>query len=219
MAYKADVGFYDRDAVRHYEIYMQLCQHGELIETEEVKYLKWSVDEELELWTRVENGEPEVLYHTCYTGGARMKVALLKKTPRLKTTLSDGAFYCRGGASAGEGWVAGRNPFIFDTPHYHRYDGLSLPHVGFIQLTAFAFRMTGYENEEEFDEAYPPDHKGYCWDYKHFIPALMLSPRSEEDGDELQAASAEISGWDWTTAGPGLTLSAARLMSSARRTG
>lgn len=193
MAYKADVGFYDRDAVRHYEIFEQLCRHGELVEAGGMSYLKWSVGEKVELWTRVKEGEPELLYFASFAGESRMKVALIEKMPRQKTTLSDGTFFCRGCASAGAGWVAGRNPFIFDTTHYHSYDKLSLPRLSTVQLTGFAFRMTGYQDEDEFDEAYPGDENGYCWDYKHFIPALMLGPRGE-DG-ELQSASAEVSGW------------------------
>jgi hypothetical protein len=198
MAYKSDVGFYDRNAVRQYEIFKQLCQHGEVVETGSVSYLKWSVGEGLELWTRVKDGEPEMLFNAYYAGEARMRVALIEKTPRHATTLSDGAFLCRGGGCAGAGWVAGRNPFVFDTPHYHRYDGLSLPRVSTVQLTGFAFRMTGFENEDEYEEAYPADAKGYCWDYKHFIPALMFSPRGE--ASELQPAGAEVAGWVSDTA-------------------
>jgi hypothetical protein len=94
--------------------------------------------------------------------------------------------------------VAGRNPFVFDTPNYHSYDGLSLPRVNAVQLTAFAFEMTGYETEEEFDEAYPPDGEGFCWGYQHFVPACMITPRGE--GGELQPASAEVSGFVRDTA-------------------
>jgi hypothetical protein len=198
MAYKADVGFYDRDAVRHYEIFEQLCNHGEVVETDGGSYLKWSVGERLELWTRLKDGEPEMLFYAYYAGESRMRVALIEKMPRRKTTLSDGAFFCRGGGCAGADWVAGRNPFVFDTPHYHSYDGLNLPRVGTVQLTGFAYSMAGFENEDEYEEAYPADDQGYCWDYKHFIPALMLGPRGE--GGEVQSASAEVSGWVSDTA-------------------
>src|SRR5215211_2283980 len=179
MAYKADVGFYDRNAVHHLEVFEQLCRHGELVEAGGASYLRWAVGQSVELWTRVKDGQPEMLYYPYYAGEARMKVALLEKMPRRKTELSEGAFYCRGGASAGAGWVAGRNPFFFDTIHYHSYDCLSLPRLSTVQLTGFAFRMTGFEDEDAYEDAYPADDKGYCWDYKHFIPALMVDPRDE----------------------------------------
>lgn len=198
MLYEADVGFYERDAVRHYETYKQLCKNGEVVETDGATYLKWSVGERLELWTRLEGGEPEMIFYAYYAGEARMKVALIEKAPRPRKSLSEGAFLCRGRGAAGRDWVAGRNPFIFDTPHYHSYDGLSLPRVGMIQLTGFASSMTGFEDEDEYDKAYPADAQGFCWDYKHFIPALMLGPRGE--GGQLQSASAEVSGWVLNTA-------------------
>ncbi len=198
MVYKADVGLYDGDAVRFYEIYRQLCRHGEIVEAGSMNYLKWCVGERLELWTRVKDGEPDMFFYAYYAGESRMRVALLEKMPRRKTTLSDGAFFCRGGGCAGADWVAGRNPFVFDTPHYHRYDGLSLPRVELVQLTGFAYLMTGFEGEEQYDEAYPEDANGYCWDYKHFIPACLFDP--DREGGELASASAEVSGWVVDTA-------------------
>jgi hypothetical protein len=118
---------------------------------------------------------------------------VLEKTPRRQVIRADGAFLCRGRGCAGANWVAGRNPFVFDSPYYYRYEGLSLPRVNTVQLTAFAFDVAGYENEDEYDEAYPADEHGYCWDYKHFVPVCMTTPRGE--GGELQDAGAEVSGY------------------------
>ena len=53
--------------------------------------------------------------------------------------------------------------------------------------------MQGFADEDEYDEAYPADEDGYCWDYKHFIPAYMLNPRGEDN--ELQPASTQVSGF------------------------
>jgi hypothetical protein len=193
MIYAGSVGFYDRGFFDHYQTFLRLCEEGELVEAGGFKYLRWSVGEQVELWTRVNDGKAEPIFQSYYAGDALMTVALIEKMPRQDLTLSDGAFLCRGGACAGAGWVAGRNPFIFDTPDFHRYDGLSLPRVSAIHLTGCAFRVTGFESEEEYDEAYPEDEKGYFWDYRHFIPALMFNPRGE--GGELQSARAEVSGF------------------------
>ncbi|HEX7313636.1 MAG TPA: hypothetical protein VF297_06930 [Pyrinomonadaceae bacterium] len=198
MIFESDIGFVDRSAVALLNLVRQVCEHGEVIETAAMKYVKWSVGEGLELWLRFKDGEPELLPYPGFAGGSRMKVALLEKTPRQEPLRGDGAFYCRGRACAGANWVAGRNPFVFDTHNYHAHDGLSLPRVCTIQLTAFAFNMTGYPTEEDFEEAYPGDEQGFCWDYKHFIPLCMTAPRHE--GGELQEASAEVSGYVTDTA-------------------
>jgi hypothetical protein len=122
-----------------------------------------------------------------------MTVALLEKTARASRVFSEGAFFCRGGAFEGEGWIAGRFPFVFDAPFFHVYDGLSLPRLCAVQLTGFASCVKGFEYEEEFDEEFPADEEGYCWDYKHFIPECFLKPRGE--GGELQSAHAQVSGY------------------------
>jgi hypothetical protein len=193
MFYAGSVGFYDRGFHEHYKTFLRLCEEGELIEAGGFKYLKWSIGEQVELWTRVKDGKAEPYFQSYYAGDARMRVALIEKMPRQDLTLSDGAFFCRGKGCAGADWVAGRNPIIFDTPDFHRYDGLTLPRVSDVHLTGLAFRVNGFEDEEAYDEAYPPDEEGYGWDYRHFVPMLMLKPRGEDN--ELQAAYAEVSGY------------------------
>lgn len=193
MIYAAHVGFYDSGFRDHYRTYQRLCEKGELIEAGDFKYLMWSVGGQVELWTRVNDGKAEPIFQPYFAGKARMKVALLEKMTRREQSLSDGAFLCRGGGFAGGGWVAGRNPFIFDTPDFHRYDGLTLPRVCDVHVAGLAFNLHAFEDEDGYDEAYPATEKGYCWDYRHFIPMLMGEPR-KEDG-ELQSAHAEVSGY------------------------
>ncbi len=193
MIYAGNVGFYDRGFADHYKTFLRLCEVGELIEAGGFKYLRWEVGEHVELWTRVKEGKAEPIFQSYFAGDARMRVALIEKMPRSEQTLSDGAFLCRGGGCAGDGWVAGRNPFIFDTPDFHRYDGLRLPRVCDVHVTGFAFRLKAYEDEEGYDEAYPRDANGYGWDYQHFIPLLVVKPR--EEGAELQSAHAEVAGY------------------------
>lgn len=193
MIHAASVGFYDRGFADLYQTFLRLCEEGDLIEAGEFKYLKWSVGEHVELWTRVNDGKAEPLFQSYFVGDARMRVALLEKMPRREQAISDGAFLCRGGGFAGDGWVAGRNPFIFDAPAFHRYDGLTLPRLSLIHLAGFASRVNAFEDEDGYDEAYPADEEGYCWDYRHFIPLLMIKPRDETG--ELQPAHAEVSGY------------------------
>ena len=82
MIFETDVGFRDKSAAGTLETLRQMCEHGEVVETARMKYLKWAVGEGLELWTRFKDGEPEPLFSPYYAGEARMKVALIEKTPR-----------------------------------------------------------------------------------------------------------------------------------------
>ncbi len=199
MLFTECLGFYDGGITSLLEVFKVLCENGEVVDAGGFNYLMWAVDERLELWTPIKDGKPEWLFNAYFAGETRMKVALLEKSPRQKPTFSDGAFSCRGSGFAGEDYVGGRNPFIFDTVDYRRYDGLELPRVATVQLTAFAFRMTGFEDDEAYDDAYPVDSNGFCWDYRHFIPAMMFEKARGEDG-ELRPANAEISGFVEDTA-------------------
>lgn len=193
MIITMSVGFRDRNPDDLYNTYMQLCENGEIFETKNAKYLRWAVGQNLELWTKVKDGKPEMIYHPSFDGDARMTVALMEKTPRRDEAFSDGAFFCRSSASAGEGWVAGRAPFVFDTPYFHRYDDLQLPRLASVQLTAYSFNMRGFAHEDEYEVAYPVNEKGYFWNCKHFVSACLIEPRGENN--ELQPACAEVSGY------------------------
>jgi hypothetical protein len=193
MIFSTHVGFPGRGIEDYFETYKQMCENGEVVVANGAKYLTWAPGEGVEVWTRIEEGGPDANFHSYFAGGARMKVALLEKTARASRVFSEGAFFCRGGAFEGEGWIAGCLPFVFDAPFFHLYDGLSLPRLCAVQLTGFASIMKGFEYEEEFDEEFPADDEGYCWDYKHFIPESFLKPRGE--GGELQPSRAAVSGY------------------------
>src|SRR5215210_645393 len=108
MLFATSVGFYDRGVADHFQTFTRLCEEGELVTAGGFHYLRWSVGEQLEVWTRVKDGKAEPLFQYYYAGQARMTLAIFEKQPRQDLTLSDGAFLCRGCGFAGTGWVAGR---------------------------------------------------------------------------------------------------------------
>jgi hypothetical protein len=193
MTYISDMGFYDGCGLDRLRTLTLMSEQGEFVETKAVKYLKLSVGDRLELWTRVVNGEPDGNIHAYFVGESRFPVALIDKMPRKKISLSDGAFLCRSKPSAGAGWVAGQLPFVLDVPDYHRYDDLTLPRVAVAQVMGSSKRVVAYESEEEYEEANPPDERGYGFYAMHFIPTYAIEPRKEDD--EIQYPMAEVSGF------------------------
>lgn len=193
MTYISDMGFRDECGLDRLHTLTLMSERGELVETKAVKYLKLSVDERLELWTRMVEGEPDSNIHAYFVGESRFPVALIEKMPRSKLTFSDGAFLCRSKPAAGAGWVSGQIPFVFDAPDYHRYDDLTLPRVAVVQITGSTKQIIAYESEDEYEEANPPDDEGYGWGAMHFLPIYMMEPRNEDN--ELQHPLAEVSGF------------------------
>jgi hypothetical protein len=193
MTYLSDIGFNDACGLDRLRTLALMSERGEFVETKAVKYLKLSVGERLELWTKVVGGEPDGNIHAYFVGESRFPVALIEKMPRKKISLSDGAFLCRSKPCAGAGWVAGQIPFVFDAPDYHRYDGLTLPRVAVTQVMGSSRHVVAYESEDEYEEANPPGETGYGFYAMHFLPTYLMEPRSE-DG-ELQYPMAEVSGF------------------------
>ncbi len=193
MTYISDMGFDDACGLDRLRTLTLMREQGEIVEAKAVKYLKLSVGDRLELWTKVVNGEPDGNIHAYFVGESRFPVALIDKMPRKKISLSDGVFLCRSKPCAGAGWVAGQIPFVFDAPDYHRYDGLTLPRVAVAQIMGSSKKVVAYESEDEYEEANPPDDNGYGFYAMHFLPIYMVEPRMEDN--ELQYPMAEVSGF------------------------
>src|SRR5205085_12398568 len=199
MTYLQDMGFHDGNGRDRLRTLMLMQEQGEEIVASGARYLKLAVDDRLELWTRIIEGEPEGYLHSYFVGESRFPIALLERTPRASRVMSDGAFFCRTKPLQADGWIAGQLPFVFDAPDYHRYDTLSLPSVAVAQITGAASRLIGYADEDEYEEANPPDEKGYGWQARHFVPVCIGEPTRGADG-ELQPAGAVVSGFVLDTA-------------------
>jgi hypothetical protein len=197
MAYLSDMGFRGGEW-DIWQNYLAIEERGELIVAGDVKYLRLAVDDRLEMWTRFADGQPDIHIHSYYRGDSRFPVVLYERTERASRLRSDGAFLCRSKPLQGDGWYAGQIPIVFDVPDYHRYDNLPLPRVSIVQLTASALGMTGYADEDEFLDAYPPDDEGYGWGARHFVPVCWTEPRGEKG--ELQESAAAVSGFVLDTA-------------------
>ena len=188
----SDIGFADGNGYERLKLVQQMQEKGEIIKTANSTYSKWDEGSGCEVWSKMNGKEIDGRLHAHFQGSARMRVALIEKMRRASEALSDGAFLCWSTPCQGENWVSGKLPFVFDAPDYDRYDGLQLPKLVEVQLTGFAFQLTGFESEEDYEEANPPDDEGYYFAARHFIPSVFTAERGENN--ELQGCFAEISG-------------------------
>lgn len=192
MTFISDIGFYDKSGYERAVTMQQMKEHGEIIRAGDASYIKWSPNEGVELWAKFTEGKIDLNLHPYFFGKSRMRVALIEKMLRSNQVISEGAFLCRNKPCMSRDWIAGGLPFVFDAPDYDLYNGLQLPKLAEVQLTAFAFQATGYEDEDEYWEANPTDEDGYGFEPEHFIPTTYTMPRGENN--ELQPPCAEISG-------------------------
>jgi hypothetical protein len=76
------------------------------------------------------NADQELVgFNPAFAKGSRTRLVLLRSVER-DTSVLDGGFVCRQGADG--------PPFVFDTPDFRRYKGISFPREIDAELTAFA---------------------------------------------------------------------------------
>lgn len=198
MGFFSNLGFNHRDKYELLQMILHVQEHGEVIKTNHGEYLNWSIDERMKVWMKVEDNKPTNYVYPFFAGETRMRVVLLEKARRSRQAISEGAFLCRNRPYAGRNWIAGQLPFVFDIPDYDRYDHLQLPRLAEVQITASAFELKGYETEDDYLDANPPDENGYYYQAEHFIPLAAIKPLDEDN--EMQSAGGEVSGFVLDTA-------------------
>lgn len=161
---------------QEFQDYFEKAYHnGEHIKVREGTYLKWKVDNEVELWGQLNDKNEAIGMNPHFFGTARMKVLISEKVKRPDDTELDGAFYAMTNTQVGENEGNGY-PFVFDVPDIYTYGRIKLPQIAVIQLTAFAHEIKGFESEEEYFNAQEGDMK---FAVESFIPSGLFKPDGE----------------------------------------
>ncbi|PYS46773.1 MAG: hypothetical protein DMF68_18045 [Acidobacteria bacterium] len=201
-----NIGFPIGGPFSYMKLQHQVMSYGNLIYTPEALYMWYSPGEGIEIWARqFENNKNELYAH--FVGDSRIRVALVEKRPCEECSLADGLFVAYFKHKEGEGLetvherlrygdgtYTGVIPFVFSVPNYNWYSEVEMPIVTDIQITAFPFKLTGYETEDDWieyqleedrkarapDEQEDPDPGFYAG--ASFIPhAALYEKKSPED--------------------------------------
>ncbi len=125
----------------------QTIELGESVASPGGSYCVWAPGEGTELWVQRDEQDNLIGLNPHFSGKAHMQVGLTRRINRPGDSALDGAFYGWAGALA-ENPASGKYPFVFDAPDYRRHDALQLPRVVTVQLAAFAYNLTAFDNEE-----------------------------------------------------------------------
>jgi hypothetical protein len=171
----------------------------------------------IEVWAKQEAVDKLGHLHPHFSGGARIRVALVEKRPS-QTALTEGLFVAyfkhkegEGIESVherlryGDGTYTGVIPFVFASPDYHCYSQLPLPIVTDVQIAAFPFQMFAYETEDEWiDEQLEHEKLARALSGEEeeedpgflagasFMPSTMLFEK--DSPDDFPAPTAQLSG-------------------------
>ncbi len=175
-SHMSDIGF----PMEREEDYRQLAtlalEKGEALETANGVYVKWSPDEQVELWVLMDQDETIVGLSPHFSGSARMRVALTERVSRPDGGALEGAF--RGWADPrGDHPESGDYQFVFDVPDYDLNRAVALPSVLDVQLAAFAHELEAYESNEAYKTAQGDVGKKIA--PESFLPVGLWTPRGE----------------------------------------
>jgi len=126
------------------------AEHGETIECEGGVYYAWRAGGGAELWLQVHD-DVILGVNPHFAGDASMRVGLTARVARDDESPLDGAFY--GWAEPADGAESGQYPFVFDAPDARLQDDLVLPHVGRVQVAAFAHELRAFPDDDAFGAA------------------------------------------------------------------
>ncbi|MDX6695606.1 MAG: hypothetical protein QOF02_3209 [Blastocatellia bacterium] len=214
------IGFPIGGAYSYLMLHQQIWEHGKIIPTLAGTYRLFAPGSGIEVWAKQDALDQLGHLHPHFSGGARMRVALVEKRPA-DTALTEGLFVAyfkhkegEGIESVherlryGDGTYTGVIPFVFASPDYHCYAQLPMPIVTNVQITAFPFMMKGYETEDDWidwqlevekrmraekgePEEDEDDDGGYLAGAS-FMPSTMLFEK--ESPDDFPSPTAQLSG-------------------------
>ena len=143
------------------------CEHG--------FYLRFADASGAEIYLQGSSEQELIGFNPHFAGVSRQKVGIVKTIERDSSPL-DGGFQAWANPTENNGEISGEYPFVFDAPEFRLSDDIVLPHVGEIQLTAFAsndFRVF----DDERDYAARNELKMAV---KSFIPSGLFTPDEEK---------------------------------------
>lgn len=193
-----------------------MMEQGSIISTPAGPYCWFAPGEGIEVWAMQEDENTLGHLHPHFTGESRIRVALVEKH-RENKPLTEGLFVAYFNHKEGEGiesvheklrygdgTYTGVIPFVFAAPDYNCYSELQTPIVTDVQITAFPFKMTAYETEDEWidwqleqdriakgTEAEEDDDPGFMAGAS-FIPSTMFYDRKSPD--DFPQPTASLSG-------------------------
>lgn len=200
-----NIGFPINGVHTYWWLHLQLLERGHIVNTPAGVYRWLAPGEGIEVWAMQQADNKLGHLHAHFSGGARIRVALVEHHLN-DSSLAEGYFVAyfkhkenEGIESVhkklryGDGTYTGVIPFVFAAPDYNCYDGLQIPLVTDVQLTAFSSKVTAYETEDEWvdyqleeekrkkGEDEPEDEDGGFMAGASFLPDTMFSDSSDPD--------------------------------------
>jgi hypothetical protein len=209
-----NIGFPIGGVYSYMSLKTHLLRQGQIVRTPLGHYRWFTPGEGIEVWAKEEADGTLGHLHPHFSGGARLRAALVEKRPN-KDALTEGLFVAYFNHKEGEGiesvhenlrygdgTYTGVVPFVFGSPDFNCHAELQIPLVTDVQITAFPSQVTAYETEDDWIDwqleqekiekgpnAEEDDEEGGFFAGASFVPATMFFEKESPDDFPLPMAT------------------------------
>lgn len=143
------IGFAANDRAQVNELLLRAAQQGEAVRTPAGEYVRWAPGGGAELWAQVVGGAVVGLaLH--FAGSTSLPVAVVERVVQPDRSPLDGCLQVWVNPPAEGDLDTGEYPFVLAAPDYRALDGLHLPALARVQVTAFAHDLEVYASEQAY---------------------------------------------------------------------
>jgi hypothetical protein len=184
MSNLSDIGFPTNSDQDINDMISHVLELAETIPCPPGFYLKFADASGAEVWLQG-NAEQELIgFNPHFNGKSRRRVGLTSAIARESSEL-DGGFHAWANPTNEDVETSGAYPFVFDVPNFRLNQISEFPHVGEIQLTAFAsndFKI--FADEKSHSESQTEELK---YSSKSFVPVGLLAIDDNDEETDLSA--------------------------------
>ena len=177
MSNLSDIGFPTRNEQDINDMISHVLELAETIACPPGFYLKFADASGAEIWLQGNKEQELIGFNPHFAGKSRRRVGLTNAIERESSEL-DGGFHGWANPTGEAAEISGEYPFVFDVPDFRLNDGIELPRICEIQLTAFASNeFEIFESEQAYRNSSPKDELTMA--PKSFIPSGLFLPDDE----------------------------------------
>ena len=174
MSNLSDIGFPVKSDQDVNQIIMDLIPHLESIPcAPHGFYYKYEDDSGAQMFLQADSMQDMIGFNPSFSGQSERRVRLIKAIERDTSDL-DGAFHAWSNPKENsDNEESGDYPFVFDMPNFRNFDGLGLPEIRKVQISAFASNdFQVFDDEESFQSSQKGETQVAT---RSFIPSGLFS--------------------------------------------
>jgi len=162
------------------KILYKAIKNAERIDFEFGYFLKWVSNTGAELWIHMDQNNDIIGFNPFYNGESNFSTGIIKKIDNEKYNDFEALLYAWANPKENDPEI-GDYPFAFDCVNISIFEKIKLPCIKNIKLSAFAYNLEIYPNEEYYNIEQKKINGEHHYASKSFIPSGTFSPNDDDN--------------------------------------